>query len=96
MQRRRDSLFEQCKADEVNYFAHPKPPLLKSCVDYKRLFHQGLKDTRLGDQCSEDLIEELPTCKRWKETTQILIQTARESAERSHENLERERLREGW
>lgn len=62
---------EQCKADVSEYFTYQHSPILKSCLDYGRALKEGVKDASLGRQCNEDLLEELPSCRRWKLASQL-------------------------
>lgn len=95
-QRQSEKLFNQCMADERDYFKHPKPPLLRSCLEYAQLIRQGVKDVALQHQCHSDLMDEIASCKQWNEYDQSLIRAADERAKASDEEVQRIRIREGW
>jgi hypothetical protein len=62
-------LFEICEVDIGDYWKHPKPPFLKSCLQFETELKHGIKDKRAGDECHDDMMEEIPSCSAWKTAT---------------------------
>jgi hypothetical protein len=58
-----EQLFAICNADVKDFWAHPKPPLLKSCIEYQVELKHGIMDKRAEEECSGDMMEEIPWCK---------------------------------
>jgi hypothetical protein len=64
-----ERLFQICNADVKDFWAHPKPPLLKSCVEYQAELKQGIMDKRAEEECNGDMMEEIPSCKKYTTAT---------------------------
>ena len=80
--REQEALLDKCKADQAEYLDHPKPPVLKSCLSYETQLRDGVKDEAMLNQCSTDLIEELPSCGEWKRVAEGQIEEAKLRASR--------------
>jgi hypothetical protein len=91
-----DVLFKQCLADRGKYFKHPQPPLIRSCLEFGRLMQQGIKDVSLKTQCNSDLMKEISSCSKYETAYEAVLRASEERSQRSHEDVERLRLREGW
>ena len=64
-----NALFEACKADGREYWEHPKPPLLKSCVEFQTELKHGIEDTRAEDECDSDQLATFPSWGAWTKAT---------------------------
>jgi hypothetical protein len=60
-----ERLFQICNADVKEFWARPKPPLLKSCIEYQAELKHGIMDKRAEEECNGDMMEEIPSCKKW-------------------------------
>jgi hypothetical protein len=78
-----NALFKVCEADTKEYWQHPRPPLLKSCVEFQTELKQGIKDMRASDECNADMLLEIPSCKLWKKASDDELERLR--AERNND-----------
>jgi hypothetical protein len=62
-------LFEICMANVRDFWEHPKPPLLKSCLQFQTELKQGIKDKGAEDECHDDMMEEIPSCRKYTTAT---------------------------
>jgi len=65
----RNELLKVCEADTEDYFAHPKRPYLRSCLDFQVEIRKGIDDRQAWNACHEDLMETIESCKRWRKAT---------------------------
>jgi len=61
-----EEIFNICLTDIKEYLVHPKEPYLRSCLDYQTELKHGIEDRQARDACHDDMIEEIPSCQRWK------------------------------
>jgi hypothetical protein len=64
-----ERLFQICNTDVKDFWAHPKPPLLKSCIEYQAELKHGIMDKRAEDECNGDMMDEIPSCKKYTTAT---------------------------
>jgi hypothetical protein len=65
-QKQIEALWKVCMVDTQEFWDHPKPPYLKSCLEFQAAMQKGIKDMRARDECHEDMMEEIPSCKKWR------------------------------